>query len=184
MEQLKEKANKYVEEKAIEVLKEAYARVYADGYRDGYKDREAETPFDLLDNNTEYVDLGLESGTLWSTDYEKEGGITTYVAYEKAQEYEIPTSEQCKELFENCEFIHKDRLFYCIGPNGKFITFSHLGYKEIGNEPATYTVASLFWIIDNENNNAVRLLEGRTVKKEIYNVFSGFKIPIRLVHRK
>ena len=51
-------------------MDKAIAQAYADGYRNGYKDREEEIPVDLRDNKTEYVDLGLPSGTLWSTDYE------------------------------------------------------------------------------------------------------------------
>lgn len=37
MIELNEKAGIYAEEKVINILKEAFAKVYADGYRDGYK---------------------------------------------------------------------------------------------------------------------------------------------------
>ena len=49
MEELREKANNYVEENVNNVLKEAFAKVYADGYRDGYKDREEEIAINLQD---------------------------------------------------------------------------------------------------------------------------------------
>ena len=78
MIELKEKAGIYAEENVINVLKEAFAKVYADGYRDGYKDREDEIPVDIRGNKTEYVDLGLPSGTLWSTDYERDGEKKCY----------------------------------------------------------------------------------------------------------
>ena len=71
MIELNEKADIYAEENVINVLKEAFAKVYADGYRDGYKDCEEDIPVSLGNNQTVFVDLGLPSGTLWSTDYKK-----------------------------------------------------------------------------------------------------------------
>ena len=85
MEELREKANCYAEENVINVLKEAFAKVYADGYRDGYNDRDEMLSIDLRGYETEYVDLGLPSGTLWSTDYEKEDDKILYVPYQKAR---------------------------------------------------------------------------------------------------
>ena len=64
MEELKVKASNYAEENVLEVLKEAFAKVFADGYRDGYKDCKEEIPVDLSDDEVDYVDLGLPSGTL------------------------------------------------------------------------------------------------------------------------
>ena len=71
MIELNEKADIYAEENVINVLKEAFAKVYADGYRDGYKDCLDHVSVNLRISNTEYVDLGLPSGTLWSADYER-----------------------------------------------------------------------------------------------------------------
>ena len=58
--------------------------------------------------------------------------------------------------------------------------------KELDNEQSTYTVASLFWICnDNEkNNNTARLLDMRGITKDTYKEFTGNKIPIRLVRKK
>ena len=93
MIELKEKASSYAEENVLEVLKEAFAKVYADGYRDGYKDREGEIPVDLRTNQTKYIDLGLPSGTLWSTDYEKEGDEVKYLRFSESLNYDIPTEK-------------------------------------------------------------------------------------------
>lgn len=82
--EITERAGNYAEGKANEAITKAIAQAYADGYRDGYKDREEEIPVDLRDNKTEYVDLGLPSGTLWSNDYEKENGETLYLPYGEA----------------------------------------------------------------------------------------------------
>ena len=70
MKELKELSINYATEKTNEVMVNTIAQAYADGYRKGYKDREDEIPVDLRDGNTEYIDLGLPSETLWSTNYE------------------------------------------------------------------------------------------------------------------
>ena len=67
MKELIEVANNYAENKTNEVLTSAIAQAYADGYKDGYRDREEEIPVDIRFKKTEYVDLGLPSGTLWAT---------------------------------------------------------------------------------------------------------------------
>ena len=71
---LAEKSEKYAAGKANAAIDKAIAQAYADGYRDGYKAREEEIPVDLRDNKTEFVDLGLPSGTLWAKDYERADG--------------------------------------------------------------------------------------------------------------
>ena len=59
---------------------------------------------DLRDEKTEYVDLGLPSRTLWSTDYEHKQGEGGYLflPYEKAENFKLPTKEQWEELFSKC----------------------------------------------------------------------------------
>ena len=73
-----ENAKKYAEGKANKAITKAIADAYVEGYKAGYKDREEEIPMDLRDNKTEYVDLGLPSGTLWASDYEKSNGEYIY----------------------------------------------------------------------------------------------------------
>lgn len=109
MVELKEKASSYAEENVINVLKEAFAKVYADGYRDGYKDRENEIPVDLRDSITEYVELGLPSGTLWSTDFEKEDGNVCYMTYGDASKFNITTICQWNELVQKCQWRYSNK---------------------------------------------------------------------------
>ena len=104
MTELNEKASIYAEENVINVLKEAFAKVYADGYRDGYKDCQNEIPVELRSNQTEFVDLGLPSGTLWSGEYEKEKDSLRYAPFDKAKTMMIPTKEQCEELLSCCKW--------------------------------------------------------------------------------
>lgn len=206
MEELKVLANSYAEENVINVLKESFAKVYADGYRDGYKDREEEIPVNLRDNKTEYVDLGLPSGTLWATDFEKEEGNRMYLPYGKAALLNIPTMEQWEELFESCRWecvtpngSQTDSTInevLCVGPNGNVLKFERTGMYEItDNISDGYEI--YFWLIDNEEesekNSVVfrRILNSRISNVNFYKseyvtnkLFSGFKLPIRLVRKK
>ena len=128
MIELNEKAGIYAEENVLSVLKEAFAKVYADGYRDGYKDCQDHVSVNLRISNTEYVDLGLPSGTLWSADYEKEVNDIIFEPYELASTKTIPTRAQWNEL-KRCakwEFIGEDdklKVVKCTGPNGNTISF-------------------------------------------------------------
>ena len=188
MEELEKLANKYAEEKMLDILKEAFAKVYADGYRDGFKDREAEIPVDLRDNKTEYVDLGLPSGTLWAADYEKEGGNILYMPYDKASQFDIPTEEQCNELLSLCrwESMGINRYsgkFDCIGPNGKVITFKSTGFYKVDMK-ASYNI--YFWLKDQSENpeKTIAFMRYYDLEEDIRTVkemFMGFKLPVRLV---
>lgn len=192
MEELREKANIYAEENTVNVLKEAFAKVYSDGYRDGYKDCEEKIPIDLCENQTEYVDLGLPSGTLWASDYEKDDEEDyLYLPYCQTSDLMLPTEEQWNELLNCCEWqgdYSSSRMSLygvtCIGPNGNSIRFRSKGYVE-GN--ATIGIPYYgggevyFWLFDNEEGNKKKAVCVRGEIKEIKKLFSGCKVPVRLV---
>lgn len=190
MLELKEKANNYAEENVINVLKEAFAKVYADGYRDGHKDREEEIPVDLRLHQTQFVDLGLSSGTLWSADFETNGEKTSYLPYDEATKYEIPTKEQFNELLESCQweskYINSDsREFTCIGPNGNHIVFYSRGYKLAGTKREFEKI--LFWVksdTDSPAKESVYLYYHNGEIKKLIEMFTGNMLPLRLVRRK
>lgn len=196
MEELKVKANSYAEDNVINVLKEAFAKVYADGYCDGYKDRDKEIPVDLRTNQTKYIDLGLPSGTLWSTEYEREGEEILYLPYGKAELFSIPTKEQWEELVnpDICKWEYdKSGEFteaYCIGPNGMVLKFLLTGLIHTSNPKEMDS--AYFWIKDMKDGNAknaIRIfnyyIQRRwSTTKCIIDIFSGYKLPIRLVKTK
>ena len=99
---IEEKARKFAEGKALAALDQAIQEAYAEGYRDGYKDREEEIPVELQENKTEFVDLGLPSGTLWASTYETNGSSCIYLPFEQAKKYKLPTMEQYQELKDSC----------------------------------------------------------------------------------
>lgn len=184
MEELRKKAINYAEENFSEVMKEAFAKVYADGYRDGYKDCEEERLVNLCDGQTGYVNLGLPSGTLWSSDYENIGEEVLYLPYDKAKELNIPTEDQWRELRIECKWSIDSDILYCIGPNGNSIHFERTGYISI-NKNKIRTSWSFFWIKNEEENGNERYsakmswLTGSDERS--IPLFRGYSLPIRLV---
>lgn len=195
-----EKAEKYAEGKANEAITKAIAQAYIDGYRDGYKDRENEIPMSHSGNETEYIDLGLPSGTLWATDYEKSDGERLYLSYGQTKGLKLPTEEQWKELFEQCKYVHHEESGWLskiefAGPNGNILTIEATGKILVSEIEDSYNVH--FWIEqdgdDGENNeyDAATADYSRIwtesghyyygVKHWVAKVFSGYKLPIRLV---
>ena len=192
MVELKEKANCYAEENVVNVLKEAFAKVYADGYRDGYKDREEEVPVDLRNNKTEYVDLGLPSGTLWSKDYEKDDNDhCEYLPYLKASSLQIPTEEQWNELITECRWEYERQngfIFICIGPNGNSINFVSIG----GFKAESYTyfhriTSAIFWLKDENEKKKKKgtwICHTNNIILKTDSYYMGYKLPVRLVKTK
>ena len=188
-----EQADKYAEGKANEAITKAIAEAYIEGYKAGYKDREEEIPLELRDNKTKYIDLGLPSRTLWSTDYEKLDGARLYLPYEKAEYMKLPTKEQWNELLQHCVLKYAlkgtDMIYIvdCIGPNGQTISFAATGIKITSSTENVHEV--FFWLEDESDNDSkatVHLYNStyngtHHTSKEIANYFSGYKLPVRLV---
>lgn len=184
MENLREKANNYAEENVINVLKEAFAKVYADGYREGHKDCKEETIVDLRSDDTEFVDLGLPSGTLWSSSYERNGEERLYLPYDNAKEMNIPTENQWMELRKECRWsVDSDKL-YCLGPNGNSIHFERTGYISV-NQKKEIAVWSFFWIKNEEENGneccSAKMSWNTSYDINTHSTFRGYSLPIRLV---
>ena len=187
--ELTEKALNYAEGKANKVMTTAIAEAYAEGYRDGYKDRELEIPIDLRDNKTEYVDLGLPSGTMWAKDYNKKDGKILCLPYVKASLLNLPTNEQWEELLKLCRWDFKrDKesyayKYYCLGPNGNSLIFYSIPLGDF-----TYSQHQIqFWLQDDNNEdekNAVYMDWVRNPIKELRKVFLGSHLPVRLVRKK
>jgi hypothetical protein len=197
MEELKVLANSYADENVINVLKESIAKVYADGYRDGFKDGKEKALVDL-GNDTEFVDLGLPSGTLWASDYEGEDNNICYKPYCEAEAGNIPTIEQWEELKKICIWEFKIDDSYdlceaeCVGPNGNVLKFCRTGKIDVSSRSNFWEV--FFWLKDEESANtektAVHMYNAgkdskwRNAKALTEGFFSGYKLPVRLVKMK
>ena len=91
-------AKLYAEGKVAEALKQVVADAYMAGYNAGYQDGVDKVAKDSALEGVEYVDLGLPSGTLWASDYVKDGDEVLFLPYPEALKYNIPTEEQVDEL--------------------------------------------------------------------------------------
>ena len=188
MKELKDLSVNYATEKTNEMMYQIVAQAFADGYRKGYKDREDEIPVDLRDGNTEYVDLGLPSGTLWSNDYEKMDGKTLFLTYEKAAQLCLPSEAQCQELISLCRWTYtRTSGFLCIGPNGNNIRFRHTGFMKIEGKYIHFDQCYM-WVSCNDSGITKKgMVQNRTslgTVLEIAEVFMGYRLPIRLVKNK
>ena len=198
--ELTEKAEKYAVGKANVAMDKAIAQAYADGYRQGYKDREDEIPVDLRDNKTEFVDLGLPSRTLWSTDYERNDNNILLLPHAKASKLHIPNVEQWEELRNYCQWEFDIDKSYdlckalCVGPNGNVLKFERTGKKDFDTLSEVWEV--FFWIKDEKEGNeknALHMYNGgkkgpgafyKSAQTVIEDFFTGYKLPIRLVKTK
>lgn len=189
MKDLSAEAAAYAANKTNEVITKAIAQAYAEGYQKGYKDGVESIPVDLRNGNTEFVDLGLPSGTLWAKDYVKENGKLLYLPYCKAEQYQLPTKEQWTELVNTCRFLYESysetdkdlRKATCIGPNGKFIIFEGKGRHR--GDDGDYDAAYM-WLREKSDTYTPNAVSIRYKNKDVIGVFSGYKLPIRLVKQQ
>lgn len=190
-----DKAKEYADGKVTDALNKVVTDAYLAGYNAGYQDGYNKVVKDSVSEGSEFVDLGLPSGTLWSSDYVKDDNDKTiYVTQENSTDYAIPTYEQFKELMDECKWEQKSKKnwteggFYnwhewaiCLGPNGNKITFESTGYYE-ATDSLTRSSEIFFWLNNKEyfhRNCACITLNSLNIGSE--NVFSGYKLPIRLV---
>ena len=88
-------------------------------------------------NDLNYVNLGLPSGTLWSdrnvgADSPEEYG--EYLTWDEAKHYNLPSIEQIKELINCCNWIwitkNSTNGYIVIGKNGNYIFLSAAGRSD------------------------------------------------------
>ena len=181
---INEKAKNYAEGKALDALTKAIEDAYASGYKEGYSDGvAAQEPksLDEKDNGVEYVDLGLPSGTLWSSKYLYEGEKFQYLSYLEAAEYNIPTKEQFDELLDNCKCIDFDKTKRLLGKNANYIELYNTYVFKAGIGEWQNHIS--FWLKkdDEDEYSAPCACKTNWVTDRIENVFMGYKMPIMLV---
>lgn len=186
---IQEIANSYAEGKANEAITKAIAQAYIDGYKDGYKSGKENVQIEC--NDAEFVDLGLPSGTLWSSDFVKDSeGKVRYLPYMEAKGYPLPSIEQWKELEKYCRWdasllSDKSKIFHCVGLNGNVISFFQTGFIE-SSSCIDFANARMWLKDDSEkfDKQSILMYSGKKfpeVSKSTSLMFCGFKLPIRLV---
>ena len=114
------------------------------------------------------IDLGLPSGTLWGlTLLRMEIFRYAKMNYAEAQQFRLPTKEQCEEMIQHCHFLVKRDSLYINGENGNKIFLQHTDFGICRrNEDA---VNIKFWIdgaVDADGNAMymkLALIEGKTM---------------------
>lgn len=189
---IKERAKQYAEGKAQAAITSAIEQAYADGYNDGMRHCENEE-LEMIQDGVEYVDLGLSSGTLWSSSCIRDNSKTRLVLpYNDASKLSIPTKVQYFELCKECvaspfydgrssDQIRRGIKF--IGPSGESIIVEYISIGEFHNIDKQETVG--FWLRDNDDDNykkyaEVKVEEGKA-KPIISKLFMGLKSQIMLV---
>lgn len=179
-----EKSKEYANGKAIDALTNVIEQAYKDGYNDGYNDALAKgkdnAPDDLNDG-VEYIDLGLPSGTLWSSGYLSKDKSYMFLTYDEACKYNIPTKEQFEELVKYCQIIPNvnNTGHNYIGPNGKYFKL-HYSFTYQGDK-GSYIKECRFWIKDVEDEGQYKSF----ARTNVLNVlFTGYRIPVMVVKQK
>lgn len=181
------KAKENAEGKVTEALNQVVADAYMAGYNAGYQDGVDKVAKEIVSEETEFVDLGLPSGTLWASDYVKDGDEVLFLPYSEALKYDIPTKEQVDELREYCEISIKydeddNYVHIVLGPNGNSIVFKGHGYKTFAELKDTKT--AYFWQVYNSDTPKtvfVPYLSALYINAEY--LFPGYKIPIWTVKK-
>ena len=189
---INERGKKYAEGKALSALNAAIEQAYIDGYNDGLKHLENEK-LEAMKEGVEYVDLGLPSGTLWSSSYIKdERGVTRRIPFMDASQLSIPTWEDYKELCNECKLSHYSTKnlsgLKITGINGESIVIEYT-YSD-GSPWFDGCVKNYrFWlnesgVKDNEKKAARFLSRREGFLPGFFSMFMGDKLPIMLVKKK
>lgn len=101
------------EQYAISVLQDQINTI-AQAYIEGYNMSRAV----VVENDIEYIDLGLPSGTLWATKFLNNEGMV----YCDAENYKLPTEEQYEELRKLKWRLVNYKYLIITGLNGNEIT--------------------------------------------------------------
>lgn len=80
---------------------------------------------------SDYVDLGLPSGTLWCS--KNENGYFSYDMANSRFRQHLPSYEQLKELKTKCQWKWTDGGYVVTGPNGNSIFLPAEGYVHPSN---------------------------------------------------
>ncbi|MBR2450092.1 MAG: hypothetical protein IKB40_01190 [Paludibacteraceae bacterium] len=93
-----------------------------------------------------YVDLGLPSGTLWKKT--NEGGDSTLYTYNEAVSRfgnKLPTNQQLEELKNKCTWTWTGSGYKVIGPNGESITLPAAGLHRCTGDVYRVGTVGYYW---------------------------------------
>lgn len=189
-----ERGKKYAEGKALSALNAAIEQAYIDGYNDGLKHLENEK-LEAMKEGVEYVDLGLKSGTLWSSRYVNDSYTSqNRLPYIEALKLNIPTKEQFEELCRECFVSYIiEKNFHGIqflGKNGNSIVIQSVCISEIDSSQNSNYFR--FWIKDIDGDGGSQayaawadgIANNNKIMSQCKLLFEGLHLPIMLVKNK
>lgn len=129
---------------------------------------------------TEYVDLGLPSGTLWKSKNEK----GKYYTYEKAMRKfgsQMPTRGQFAELKAYCTWTWNGSGYTVTGNNGNYIVLPAVGYRTDYGRLKFVGTDGFYWSSNPCGEFYVWILcfGSRDIDISNFGIFSG--LSVRLV---
>jgi len=92
---------------------------------------------------SDYVDLGLSSGTLWKNS--NESGFYDYDNAVSKFGDKLPTKEQFEELKNECEWIWIGNGYKFTGPSGNFITLPVADRRDCDGSVAAMSAYGYYW---------------------------------------
>lgn len=134
-----------------------------------------------------YVDLGLSSGTKWSTENEKIGLVTSDMALSKFLK-NLPTKTQWEELLAECTWKWNGKGYLATGPNGKSIFFPAAGMVAPGDKTPTevgesggYWSRTPFMVEGEVLDDYVWALDFESDRVYMFNNYGLWACSVRLV---
>lgn len=185
-----ELAQQYAEEKAkefSEAIKEAYLK--------GYEQGELKVTSSIKINGVKYVDLGLPSGTLWSSIPLSNNVSYNMYPFLESNKFNIPTMEQAEELIRYTRTMLEGTTVNVIGVSGQrlyaylkdYHTMDSAGYRHPHHVRGEGMVninsgGNRFWVKSEvEDGNAMVLHINDCGYMTISRHFAGFELPLFLV---
>ena len=138
-----EKAEQYAKN-CLEHIKKEIVDAYIEGYCEGSYDEEQKHAKNEEDDS-DFIDLGLPSGTLWREDFlSDEDCENMRLAYNEARNFSLPTEEQCRELMSKCILVREKNGITFRGKDNEEL---YLGFTDQAKNPNGRTDACIrFWV--------------------------------------
>lgn len=135
---------------------------------------------------SEYVDLGLPSGTLWKS--QNENGWYDYNQAVRQFGKSLPTKEQMEELVSRCRWTWVGNGYRVDGPNGRFIIMPVSGYRhyeseEGGVEFTALDEAGWYWTSTPEGSGNICFLKFFSNEIELSVSDRSEEFSVRLVKK-
>ncbi len=128
-----------------------------------------------------YVDLGLQSGTLWK-DQNEAGGFYTYDQAVAKFGNDLPTKEQLEELKTSCKWTWTGSGYKVEGPSGESITLPASGYRYCSGDVDGVGSYGIYWSSSPYDSEGAWFLGfySSEVYMSSFSCCSG--LSVRLVH--